>query len=87
MNDNSGALFKNDRREHDRQPNLRGSITVDGKEYWLSGWTKTINNGGPKHGEQMISLSAQPKDARSSTGDPAPSQPAPDDAFDNDIPF
>jgi hypothetical protein len=38
--DNSGSLFKNDKREHERQPEYTGKIMVDGKMYWLSGWIK-----------------------------------------------
>lgn len=57
--DLSGSLFKNDRREKDTHPNLTGSIMIDGKEYWLSGWTKERNSG-----EKWISLAAKPKEAR-----------------------
>lgn len=56
--DMSGALFKNEKREKDTHPNLQGSIRIDGRDYWLSGWTKDGAKG------KWISLSVKPKDAR-----------------------
>ena len=38
--DNSGILFKNDRKTESKHPDYNGSITVDGVEYWLSAWIK-----------------------------------------------
>lgn len=77
-NTNSGALFINDRKgSNDRQPNLRGSINVEGTEYWVSAWTKQIKNG-PRAGQKMISLAIQPKED-------APAQLNAED--DTDIPF
>jgi hypothetical protein len=38
--DNSGTLFKNDRREKETQPNAKGTALIDGVEYWVSAWTK-----------------------------------------------
>ena len=38
--DNSGSLFKNDRREKDTHPHATGSALIDGVEYWVSAWTK-----------------------------------------------
>jgi len=38
--DFEGSLFKNSKRENDRQPNLSGSAKINGVEYWVSGWTK-----------------------------------------------
>lgn len=55
-NNNTGVLFENDRKEKDTHPDLKGSIEVDGKQYWLSGWNKTTSRG------PTISLSVQPKD-------------------------
>lgn len=57
--DNSGSLFKNDRKETDKQPDYKGSIMVAGVEYWLSGWRKTTGGG-----ESFLSLSATPKDVK-----------------------
>ena len=101
-NTNSGALFLNDRKETEKHPDFRGTINVDGTEYWVSGWTKDIQNG-PKRGESMISLALTPKQA--SGGSPSrggqsgtarmpgragsvPASPSnQDDEFDDDIPF
>lgn len=71
-NTNSGALFKND-KEHDKQPDYKGSINVEGTDYWLSSWIKTS-----KAGRKFMSLSVTPKEA----------QPKREGApFSDDIPF
>lgn len=86
-NTNSGALFKNDRRSKDTHPNLRGSINVEGVEYWVSAWTREVK-GGPRQGEKMISLALTKKDDQpASNGNQAPGNSNPDDDFDNDVPF
>lgn len=38
--DNSGSLFKNDKRETEKHPNATGKAMIDGKMYWVSAWTK-----------------------------------------------
>lgn len=43
--DNTGALFANDKREKDTQPNAKGSAMIDGVEYWVSAWTNTSSKG------------------------------------------
>lgn len=43
--DNTGALFINDKREKDTQPNAKGSALIDGVEYWVSAWTNTSSKG------------------------------------------
>ena len=55
-NTNRGVLFKNDRKEKDTHPNMKGSINVEGVEYWVSAWTKEGQNG------KFISLSLTPKE-------------------------
>jgi hypothetical protein len=59
-NTNRGALFKNDRKETDSHPDLSGQINVDGKDYWLSGWTKRNEDNSFK----VLSLSVKPKEGR-----------------------
>ena len=46
-NNNSGALFKNDKRTKDTHPNSRGKVMVDGKHFWVSGWTRKSSNDQP----------------------------------------
>jgi hypothetical protein len=38
--DNSGTLFKNDKREKETHPNAKGTALIDGVEYYISAWTK-----------------------------------------------
>lgn len=47
--DMTGALFINDRREHDKHPNAKGSCVIDGKKYWISAWTNTAQSSGAKY--------------------------------------
>jgi len=34
-NTNTGCVFKNERKAEDWQPEYRGSLNVDGVEYWM----------------------------------------------------
>ena len=43
--DNSGALFKNDKKESDSHPDYKGSAMIDGSDYWVSGWINVSNSG------------------------------------------
>ena len=40
LKDNSGSLFRNEKKETDKHPNATGTVMVDGVEYWISAWTK-----------------------------------------------
>jgi hypothetical protein len=55
--DNSGSLFVNERKEKDTHPDRQGTIMVDGREYWISGWLKKTQDGTP-----WLSLSVKPKE-------------------------
>lgn len=56
-NTNSGALFKNERKETEKHADYRGSLNVDGTDYWVSSWIKTSKNG-----QKFMSLSVKRKD-------------------------
>ena len=73
--DNSGIIGKNDRKETDKHPDISGSATVDGVEYWLSGWKKE------KNGRSFYTLSFKPKVQASSDRKSAPVD------LDDEIPF
>jgi hypothetical protein len=57
-NNNTGVLFINDKRESERHPHMKGSATIDGKEYWVSAWSKTS----PKVNGKFLSFSYTLKD-------------------------
>jgi hypothetical protein len=76
--ENSGVLFKNDRKQTESSPDYQGSINVGGTEFYLSAWIKQ----GQK--AKFMSLAVKPKNAE---GDrqPAARERAP--AMDDEIPF
>lgn len=56
--DNSGSLFKNDKKEKDTHPDYRGTVKIGGVEYWQNAWVKESN------GKKYFSQSFTPKDAK-----------------------
>lgn len=56
--DNTGSLFRNDKKEKDTHPNAKGSAMIDGISYWVAAWTKR-----DKDGNAYQSLSFTRKDA------------------------
>lgn len=78
--DNSGSLFKNDRREKDTHANAKGSALIGGVEYWVDAWTNETQSG-----DKYQSLKFKRKDAASSGGGQR-QQPS---GFDDgeDVPF
>ena len=93
-NTNRGATWKNDKKETDRHPDQKGSINVDGKEYWLSIWFDRDKKN-PRGPDMKLSVTAkeQQQVQPSGTGGQqfSPSQqaqtpPAKDD-FEDKIPF
>jgi uncharacterized protein (DUF736 family) len=82
--DNSGSLFKNDKKEKDTHPDYKGSAMIGGVEYWLSAWIKEPRGGGQK----FMSLALKPKeqDRQEYAGKDKGSPPR-KGALDDDIPF
>ena len=83
-NTNRGVLFKNDRKEQQNHPDYKGSVNVNGHEFWLSAWIKDGQKG------KFMSLSVQPKEQQAPKQDKAgaqkPQRQAQEDDFDS-IPF
>lgn len=77
-NDLRGVLFPNERKKNVNQPDYTGSVTVDGAEFWLSGWGRKS-----KQGRKYMSLALTPKDVPDDDPDDF-------DEYDNandDLPF
>jgi hypothetical protein len=74
-NENSGLLAKNDKQGNESRPDYRGSINVDGREYWLSAWIKQGRDGTKLAGQKYMSLSVKPKDEQAAYA-PAPATAA-----------
>lgn len=66
-NTNSGALFPNEKTK-DSHPDYRGTINIDGKDYWISGWIKVSGPNSKNPGQKFMSLAATPKDDAATTG-------------------
>lgn len=73
---NSGALFKNQRKETDKHPDYKGNAVINGVDMWVSAWIKTAQSTGDKY----MSLSFQPKNEEQESGRQAPME-------SGDIPF
>jgi hypothetical protein len=56
-NELKGVLFKNGEKSKDEDRDYSGSATINGCEYWLSGWKRTSKSGTP-----FLSLSFKPKE-------------------------
>ncbi len=43
--ENYGALFKNDQKSRDNQPDYTGKVNVEGADYKIAGWIKESKAG------------------------------------------
>lgn len=76
-NTNSGAIFKNAKKESDKHPDLTGQLNVDGVELWVSAWAKM-----DKNGNKYLSLAVKRKEVRQAT-----TTTHAEEAYNDDLPF
>lgn len=69
-NTNTGILSRNDRKEKETHADFRGSLNVEGREYWLDGWVKERKDGSGK----FFSLRVKLKDGQAQVTAPRPEQ-------------
>lgn len=62
--DNSGSLFKNDRKEADTHPEYKGTALINGVEYWMDAWINESSSGA-----KYMSLKFKAKQASSGRGE------------------
>ncbi len=60
-NTNRGSIWKNDEKETDKHPDFKGSLDVNGVQYWVSAW-KRKEGASPK--APALSFSVKPKDVQ-----------------------
>ena len=85
-NTNSGAIFVNDKGDNEQRPDRKGSLNVEGVDYWISGWIRE------KNGKPYMSLKVERKEQQSNNkmhgSEPVRASPAPvADDEDDQIPF
>lgn len=81
--DGTGALFKNEDKQAETHADYRGTIRINGQDYWLDAWLRVAKGSGKKY----MSLSAKPKLARQTPGTVVHKEDVPPDEFDESIPF
>ena len=78
VRDNSGVLFTNDKKDNERAPHYKGSIMVNGVDYWLSAWVKQGKSG------KFMGLAVSPKDTQQQAPKPASKRV---EDMDDSVPF
>ena len=78
---NTGAIFKNDKKTAENQPDYRGKMMVDGKEWEISLWVRESQASGLKY------LSAAIKEPYVKTEQSATVQTPKQDDSDDGMPF
>jgi hypothetical protein len=65
--DNTGMLWKNNKKKKETDPSSQGSAKIDGVLYWISGWTNTTDDGA-----KYVKLSFKRKDAKAAGPEHSP---------------
>jgi hypothetical protein len=76
-----GKLFKNDKKEKKEDRDYKGSIMINGKEYWFSGWINEGKTG--KYLSVSVGKFKEPKDNFTPRGN----DEMPKHTIEDDIPF
>ena len=80
-NTNRATMFVNDKKTEEKHPDWSGTLNVEGKEYWISGWKKVSKGGKP-----FLSLSIREKQEQTRQSS-QPTRKAAKDDFGDEIPW
>jgi hypothetical protein len=83
-NTNRGQIWKNSDRKSETHPHFKGSMNIDGVEYWVSAWTRK-EDANPK--SPALTFSFRKKDAPQDDQIPKTDSVANVSEFDDSIPF
>lgn len=81
-NTNRGAIWKNRDKKEDKHPDFKGSLNIDGVDYWVSAWKRKDD---APNNQPALSFTVKPKDEQASAK-PAARQTVRED-MDDEIPF
>ena len=84
-NTNTGSLFKNDKGDNEKRPDYKGSVNVEGVDYWLSAWIRESGPNSKTPGQKFMSLKLEAKEGQK----PTAHQQAKANAYqaEGDVPF
>ena len=89
-NTNRGAVWKNDDKQSEKHPDFKGSINIEGVEYWVSGWRRRAG-ASPKSPALSLSVtmkeSKAPQISNQMQQQQQPQHSPADDSCDDDMPF
>ena len=73
-----GYLSRNEKKQSETHPDFRGSMTLEGREFWISAWVAQNDRG------KYFKLKFQPKQQ---VVVPLKKTPEPDPGYDDPLPF
>jgi len=83
-NTNRGAIWKNRDKTEDKHPDFKGSLNVNGVEYWVSAWKRKEGDASNK---PALSFQIKPKDdQREAAKESAPAKRVAEE-MEDEIPF
>jgi hypothetical protein len=83
-NTNRGQIWKNEDRKSDSHPHFKGSMDIDGVEYWVSAWTRKPD-ANPK--SPALTFSFKKKEDKQDDQIPKADSVSVVDGFNDSIPF
>ena len=86
-NTNRGSIWRNEDKTEDKHPDFKGSLNVDGVDFWVSAW-KRKEGANPK--APALSFSIKRKESATSQSPTKPNEHKNDGTvfdMDDDIPF
>lgn len=82
-NTNRGAIWKNDDKQNDNHPDFKGSLNVDGVDFWVSAWKRKE---GASAKSPALTFRVQPKEEKRTISQQAQSKIRKPDPISSGLP-